>query len=167
MRAAATIERGDFAIELRCVSVGMLLDEAAASAETLPGDHPLAVENAAGEQVWADPERIGQVLRNLLSNAAKYSPDGGPIELRAKPGETTGHVRIEVADRGQGIHPDDVVRIFEKFGRGHDRYSRKVTGVGLGLYISRHILQAHGSKLTLDLTPGTGSVFGFELEAAW
>ena len=67
----------------------------------------------------ADPERIGQVLRNLLSNAAKYSPEGTPIELRVIGKE--GRVRIEVADHGQGIHPDDVPRIFEKFGRGRDR----------------------------------------------
>jgi two-component system phosphate regulon sensor histidine kinase PhoR len=70
-----------------------------------------------------------------------------------------------VADHGVGVHPDDVNRIFEKFGRGRDRAGRKVSGVGLGLYLSRRILQAHGSDLTLDPAPGGGSVFGFELEA--
>ena len=71
-----------------------------------------------GERVLADPERIGQVLRNLLSNAAKYSPKA-PIELRVVGKE--GRIRVEIADQGRGIHPDDVPRIFEKFGRGRDR----------------------------------------------
>jgi signal transduction histidine kinase len=69
------------------------------------------------------------VLRNLLSNAAKYSPDGAPIEPRAAPGSLAGRVRIEVADRG--VHPDYVNSDFEKFGRGRDVSGRRVAGVGL------------------------------------
>ena len=80
-------------------------------------------------------------------------------------GEVPGRVRIEVADHGCGVHPDDAERIFEKFGRGRDQPGQKAYGVGLGLYLSRRILQAHGSELTLNSTPGTGSVFGFELES--
>jgi PAS domain S-box-containing protein len=166
-RTAAAIEREDFVVKPRRVPIGALMKAAGAFAETLRGDHPLVIENLAdGQEMWADPYRIGQVLRNLLSNAAKYSPDGAPIELRAVPGETPGRVRIEVSDRGVGVHPDDVNRIFEKFGRGRDSSGRKVAGVGLGLYLSRRILQAHGSDLTLDPASGDGSVFGFELEAA-
>ena len=167
MRAAATVERQDFAIELQRIPVSKLLDDAARFGATVPGNHPLAVDNAADdEQVWADPNRIGQVLRNLLSNAAKYSPKGTLIELRAKPEETPGRVRIEVVDRGAGVHPDDVPRIFEKFGRGRDRSGRKRTGSGLGLYVSRRILWAHGNDLTLDPAPEGGSTFSFELEVA-
>jgi signal transduction histidine kinase len=104
-------------------------------------------------------------LRNLLSNAAKYSPEGAPIEIRSSSGATPGRVRIEVADRGRGVHPDDLDVIFEKFGRGRDRSGREAYGVGLGLYLSRRILQAHGSELTLDPATKEGSVFFFELEA--
>jgi signal transduction histidine kinase len=101
-------------------------------------------------------------LRNLLSNAAKYSPEDTPIELRVIGKE--GRVRIEVADHGQGIHPDDVPRIFEKFGRGRNREGhRERPGVGLGLYLSRRIVRGHGSELTVQTRPGEGSVFGFEL----
>ena len=100
------------------------------------------------ERVVADPERVGQVLRNLLSNAAKYSPDGAPVELRATcvpgPSGKPGRVRIEVADGGHGVRPDEVGRIFEKFGRGRDEEGRKIPGVGLGLYLSRRIVRAHG-----------------------
>ncbi len=75
-------------------------------------------------------------------------------------------MRIEVIDRGPGIHPDDLKRIFEKFGRGRDPEGRKVAGLGLGLYLSRRILQAHGSDLVVNTGPDGGSVFGFELEVA-
>ncbi len=166
IRSAAAVERDDFALLPRRTSIDELFEHAARFAEKLPGNHPLVIENAADGQVRADSYRIGQVLRNLLSNAAKYSPEGAPIELRAKPGDAPGHVRIEVADQGVGIDPDDMVRVFEKFGRGRDRSGRKAYGVGLGLYLSRRIVRAHGGDLTLDSAPGGGSVFGFELEVA-
>jgi two-component system, sensor histidine kinase and response regulator len=165
VRSAAAVEREDFAIELQQVALDGLLRDAAAFVETLHGDHRLVTQGTTDGWVLADPHRIRQVLRNLLSNAAKYSPDGTPIELRTAPGATPGRVRIEVADRGPGIYPDDAARIFEKFGRGRDGGGKKVAGTGLGLYLSKRILQAHGSELTLDSEPGGGSVFGFELRA--
>jgi signal transduction histidine kinase len=161
VHAAGEAERDDFAVRPRSVPVAELLADAA-YAMAVPGGHPVAVEDGADVAVRADPGRIGQVLRNLLTNAAKYSPPGTPITLRAtRHGE---RVRIEVADRGYGIHPDDLSRIFEKFGRGRDLTGEKSPGVGLGLYLSRRIVRAHGSDLTVASTPGVGSVFGFELE---
>jgi signal transduction histidine kinase len=70
-----------------------------------------------------------------------------------------------VIDQGPGIHPEDAERIFEKFGRGRDREGQKAAGLGLGLYLSRRILRAHGSDLAVDARPGGGSVFSFELES--
>jgi K+-sensing histidine kinase KdpD len=146
VKSAAAVERDDFAIRPRETSTGELFEDAARFAETLPGDHPLLVEGGTEERVWADPYGIGQVLRNLLSNAAKYSPEGAPIELRAVPANSPGRVRIEVVDRGYGEDPDDAQRIFEKFGRG--RSGRQA--YGLGLYLSRRIVKAHGGDLTFD-----------------
>lgn len=176
VQAAAAVERDDFRVELRPTMLETLLSDASAYARTLPGNHPLATSTGTTgeweERVLADPERIGQVMRNLLSNAAKYSPEGTPIELRAMPVEdpvaeatngATGRVRIEVADRGWGIRPAELSHIFEKFGRGRDA-DKKAEGVGLGLYLSRRIAHAHGSELTVRSTPGEGSVFAFELE---
>lgn len=156
VKDAAAVERDDFAVQLRAVSLDVLLADAVALAKALPDGDPFAAKIATNEKVWADTGRINQVLRNLLSNAAKYSPAGAPIELRARSEED--RVHIAVADHGQDVHPDDVARIFEKFGQ-------KVAGVGLGLYLSRRILQAHGSELTLNSKPGASCVFGFELEA--
>ena len=164
VRSAAAVEQGEFALAFRRTPIGELVEDAARFAETLPGDHPFAVEVVAEGQVRADPYRIGQVLRNLLSNAARYSPDGAPIELRVISGGSSGRIRIEVVDRGVGVHPDDVERIFEKFGRA--RSGQKTYGVGLGLYVSRCIVREHGGELTLETAPEGGSVFSFELEAA-
>jgi signal transduction histidine kinase len=171
VRTAAAVEREDFEVETHPLPLEGLLKDAEAYASTLPGHHPLKTSFAsfegdleAAERVWADPERVGQVLRNLLSNAAKYSPEGAPIELRTI--RKDGRVRIEVADHGPGIRPENLPRIFEKFGRGPDQEGRKVPGVGLGLYLSRRIVRAHGAELTVETEPGRGSVFGFELEAA-
>lgn len=163
VRAAAAGEREDFAVQPHPVSLDAILSEAAAFAGTLPGGHEFSVIREAGGIVRADAERIGQVLRNLLSNAAKYSPEGTPIELRAVPGHE-GCVRLEVADRGPGIAPRDIGRILEKFGRGRDAAGKKVAGVGLGLYLSRRIVSSHGGELEVRSRLGEGSVFAFELE---
>ncbi len=164
VQAAATIEQDDFAVHPFPVAVDLLLADALAYARTLPGEHPVSCALNSHVQVLADPERIAQVLRNLLSNAAKYAPPGTPIELRAIP--CGKRVRIEVADHGPGIHPDDLSRIFEKFGRGRDQAGRRVPGVGLGLYLSRRIVRSHGSELTVISRPGEGATFGFELLTA-
>src|SRR5918997_2472211 len=162
VRAVAAVEREGFGIKARPLPLEELLAAAEVYASTLPGHHPIGVmvrgDVRVGERVLADPERIAQVLRNLLSNAAKYSPKGTPVELRV--GKEEGRMRIEVADHGRGIHPDDVPRIFEKFGRGRDRKGHERRGVGLGLYLSRRIVQSHGSELTVQTRVGEGSVFG-------
>jgi signal transduction histidine kinase len=162
VRSAAEAERDDFVLEPHAVSVRTLLGDTAAFAMALPGAHPVSVDIDVDVDVRADRLRIGQVVRNLLSNAAKYSLPGTPITLSAtRQGD---RVRIEVADRGYGIHPDDLPRVFEKFGRGRDLSGAKSAGVGLGLYLSRRIVRAHGSDVTVISTPGVGSVFGFDLE---
>jgi signal transduction histidine kinase len=162
VRTAATAERDDFAIRPRPIAIGIILADAAAFARTLPGEHPCTMTEGLSYLVRADPERIGQVLRNLLGNAAKYSAPGTPIELCAIMKD--GRVRLQVADRGFGIHPHDLTRVFEKYGRGRDEHGRNVQGVGLGLYLSRRIAQAHGTDLSVESFPGIGSVFGFDLE---
>ena len=161
VRDSSTIERDGFVVQRRPVNIGALLRSAAVFAQTLPGDHAVLVTTVEA-MVLADTERIGQVLRNLLSNAAKYSSPGTPIKVRAT--LVNRRVRIEVADAGPGIDPHDLRRIFEKFGRGRDHTGKRIPGVGLGLYLSRSIVQSHGAELEVHSTPGVGSVFAFELE---
>ena len=144
--------------------VGVTVAEEAAAHNPLATEHPLTTDAQTAALVLADPERIGQVLRNLVGNAAKHTPPGTRITVRAcSEGD---RVRLEVADQGPGIHPDDLARIFAKFGRGRDSVGRGVSGVGLGLYLSRRIIQAHGADLTVSSPPEGGAVFAFSLPVA-
>ena len=163
--AAATVaEREDFSVQLHPVPLAMLLDGAATLALGVLADHHLTVLPAPEVQVWCDPERISQVLRNLLQNAAKHTPAGTSIELRAhREGQ---QVRIEVADNGPGLAAEYVDLIFEKFARGPSAAANQTSGAGLGLYLSRQIMRAHGSDLTVESTPGAGAVFAFSLKVA-
>jgi two-component system sensor histidine kinase SenX3 len=101
------------------------------------------------------------VLVNLVDNAIKYSPDGGRVELRLE--APVGAVRIVVADEGLGIAPDDQERIFEKFYRVDPQMKRGIGGSGLGLYLSRQIVERMGGTLTVASERGAGSAFTIEL----
>jgi signal transduction histidine kinase len=111
--------------------------------------------------VDADPDRIIQVLRNLLDNAVKYSPDGRLVILRGESREN--EVIISVADQGVGISPEHLNRLFEKFFRVDSGLRRHVVGSGLGLPICRTILEAHGGQIWAESKVGQGSTFYFTL----
>jgi signal transduction histidine kinase len=163
IHSATAVERDDFAVSIRPVPLRIIMSDAISYAETIPGLN-LTVSTADQALVSADPERIGQVMRNLLTNAAKFSPPGALVEISTMMG--INHVRVFVKDHGSGIHPDDRKRIFEKFGRGRKTSGDSMPGLGLGLYISRRILRIHGSDLELTSTVGEGSTFSFELKVA-
>ena len=111
--------------------------------------------------VEADPERITQVLRNLLDNAVKYSPGGGLILVRAE--RRTGEVVISVADQGVGIAPEHLHQLFEKYFRAKTGSIRHVVGSGLGLPIAHAIVGSHGGRIWAESVPGQGSTFYFTL----
>jgi signal transduction histidine kinase len=162
LESAVLSESNDFVVKPLPTAVSTLVTAQVAFARTLPGEHPLTTKVDSDQRVRADPQRIGQVLRNLIDNAAKYSPPGAPIELRAA--RNRDRIRFEVIDQGPGIPPDDRIRIFEKFERGHAGQIHGCSGLGLGLFLSRRLIQMHGSELTLEQRPGGGSIFGFDLE---
>lgn len=108
----------------------------------------------------ADPQRVAQVLRNLLDNAMKYSPSGGAIIVR---GEVREHdVMISVSDQGVGIAPEDLARLFERFFRAKG-LGQHVVGSGLGLPIARAIVESHGGRIWAESQLGQGSTFRFTL----
>jgi PAS domain S-box-containing protein len=162
--AITVAEREDFSVQQHPISLRDLLEHAATLARRSPGDHPFAMSDVPDVRVECDPERMSQVLRNLLDNAAKHTPPGTPIELRAH--HMGKHVRIEVADQGPGVPKEDVAVVFEKFGRGHRSAAQQTPGAGLGLYLSRQIVQAHGSELTVASVPGGETIFAFDLQVA-
>jgi two-component system OmpR family sensor kinase len=128
-------------------------------------DAPLALDVSPGAESIAatgDADRIQQVLVNLLDNAVKYG--GGAVTVRVE--QANGTVRIEVADSGPGIAPADQQRIFEKFYRGDPHLTRAPSGTGLGLYISRELVERMGGRLDVHSQPGAGATFVVELPRA-
>jgi two-component system, OmpR family, phosphate regulon sensor histidine kinase PhoR len=114
--------------------------------------------------VYADWQRMYQVLTNLISNAIKYSPETGKITITFH--VTKKHVITKVRDEGEGISSEHINRIFERFYRVDKSRSRERGGTGLGLAIVKHIMEGHGSKVEVESEPGKGSVFSFKLPRA-
>ena len=109
--------------------------------------------------VWADRERLFQVLSNLIANALKFTPEHGVVTISAR--EEHGAVRFEVSPTpGIGIAPEHLPRIFDRYWKSDTRSAR---GAGLGLYIAKGIVEAHGGRIWVESTPGIGSSFQFEL----
>jgi len=129
------------------------------AAQELASDRPIALD-AGGDPIWieGDPERMHQVLSNLLDNATKASPPDGPIVVDVE--RLGDRVQVTIRDSGPGLSPEDLDRAFEKFVRG--RGSRTV-GSGLGLYICRQIVEAHGGQITAANAPVGGAIFTIDL----
>jgi two-component system, OmpR family, phosphate regulon sensor histidine kinase PhoR len=111
--------------------------------------------------VYADWQRISQVMTNLISNAIKHSFDGGEVIVTFEMGKK--NVNTSVKDFGEGIGPEHLSRIFERFYRVDKSRSREKGGTGLGLAIVKHILEGHNAKAEVESAPGKGSVFRFKL----
>jgi signal transduction histidine kinase len=116
-------------------------------------------------EVAADVGRISQVLSNYLTNAAKYSPKESPIDVSLS--IENGQARVAVVDRGQGVTPEAQVHIWERFHQAGSIQTggtaRSSAGLGLGLYISKHLIEHHGGTVGVESVPGQGSTFWFTL----
>jgi two-component system sensor histidine kinase ResE len=108
-----------------------------------------------------DAARIGRVLTNLTANALRFTPIGGRIHLAAR--RTAGGVEVEVADTGEGIRPEDLPYVFDRFYRGEKSRSRATGGAGLGLAIAHGIVEAHGGHIRVESEIGHGARFVFIL----
>jgi signal transduction histidine kinase len=153
-------------MELREQRLGVAPLLAAAADELRAAAAEARVSLVVDEPTWsaevrADPERVGLVLTNLVANAIRHTPPGGTITLRARDGGE--RTRIEVQDTGEGIAPEHQERVFDKFYRVP---GKRGGGVGLGLYISREIVLAHGGEMGVVSEPGAGSTFWFTLPQA-
>jgi signal transduction histidine kinase len=113
-------------------------------------------------KVVVDPDKLRQVITNLVTNAVKYSPQGGSIVVRAR-ARATEHVVVEVEDHGLGIPQDQLGRLFQKFQRVRTDEHLSLPGSGLGLYICRLIVEGHGGQIWVESELGKGSTFGFVL----
>jgi signal transduction histidine kinase len=154
------IDAGTFTYRFADVDLAALVREAVAAAGFAQDEVPVEAEVATSlPPVRADPERLRQVIGNLIDNAVKYSPAGGPVRVSAAVNHRD--LLVSVHDRGPGIAVDDQRLIFEKFGRVSSGNSKP--GTGLGLYIARSIAEAHGGTLDVSSAPGRGSTFTLRL----
>ncbi len=172
LQELSAAEAGRLRLERVAVEPGDAL-EAAASAFRARADAAgitLDVEAHADPlpAVSADPGRLAQVFRNLLANALTHTPRGGRVVLGAapEPGGTAGAVRFEVRDTGEGIAPDHLPHLFDRFYRADPSRSRATGGAGLGLAIVRHLVEAHGGAITVSSEPGSGTVVAFTIPIA-
>jgi two-component system phosphate regulon sensor histidine kinase PhoR len=110
-----------------------------------------------------NPPLLEQAVVNLLDNAIKYSEKDSDIRVEAK--QSNGEIVLSVLDEGCGIEKSHISRLFERFYRVDKARNRKLGGTGLGLAIVKHITQAHGGRVTVESTPGKGSVFNLHLPA--
>jgi signal transduction histidine kinase len=112
---------------------------------------------------YADPLRLGQALDNLVSNAIKYSPDGGTVTISATGSEEW--VRLFVTDTGMGMEPEDAAKVFRRFFRAESAREADIPGAGLGLSITKAILERHGGGIACASSWGAGSTFTLTLPA--
>jgi signal transduction histidine kinase len=164
---AASIDAGHLAIAPHETSATDLVLDAISEFAPLAAEKGIglavgATPHAAQALVACDRNRIQQVLGNLIGNALKFTPHGGRITIRVEPRER--ELELSVADTGPGVAPDAAARIFERFARGPQR--DLATGVGLGLFIAKGIVEAHGGRIWLASPAGSGATFCFTLPLA-
>jgi PAS domain S-box-containing protein len=158
----SAIDAGGLSVETGSVDLSALVCERVEEVRAEHPDRRIDLRAADGRLVVAaDPFRVGQVLANLLSNAAKHSPFGTPLEVRLI--GTGREAVVSVRDEGEGIHPADQHRVFERFYRAAETQARQTGGAGLGLYIAQRLVVAMGGRIWLVSAPGNGSTFSFSL----
>jgi light-regulated signal transduction histidine kinase (bacteriophytochrome) len=159
----AQIESGRFHVEPSPQQATALVDEALGMLEPLARRKSVALARSfeCDDRVLADPDRVFQVLSNIVGNAVKFTPPGGAVRVTVR--RIGGDVEVAVRDEGPGIPEADRVHLFERYWQGRPRGA---SGVGLGLYIARGIVDAHGGRIVVESEVGAGSTFRIMLPVA-
>ncbi|BDG06031.1 sensor histidine kinase [Anaeromyxobacter oryzae] len=126
--------------------------------------HTITVEAPAPAPVEADAQRLARVVAGLVDNAVRFSPDGGPVAVRVE--ARAGEAVLSVTDRGVGIPPERQARVFERYYHAHAERPDDTAGLGLGLEVSRVIVERHGGRMAFESAPGRGSTFFLVLPLA-
>ena len=160
--AVNRIENNQFTYRFEPINLGEFVKDVVDHFGANPDRHPMRVRLEPGLTIRADRRRLQQALLNLLNNAVKYSPRGGSIAVITAP-DKEGNAKVSVHDEGLGIREEDFPKLFNKFGRLFDKRSLNIGGSGLGLFITKEIITAHGGRLTVESVWGKGSTFSFVL----
>lgn len=157
-------EAGELKLNFQAESVAVLVGQAVAAAGAPAAKKQISLRSQipqAVPPVNVDRQRIGQVLRNLLDNAITHTPAGGAITVSAE--KQVNAVKINVSDTGEGIPPEDLPNIFERYYRVDKSRNRATGGSGLGLTIAKRLVEAHGGTIRAESEPGKGSRFSFTI----
>jgi signal transduction histidine kinase len=164
----SVIEAGRVRLEPSQFSVSDLLQEVASTMTAVAHAKPVTLElpsAIANQMVWADRDRITQVLTNLISNAIKFTPKAGKVSVTIGPANNDDLLQISVSDTGPGIPEDECTRIFDEFYQISRPGEEKIKGVGLGLAISKKLVEMNGGKISVGSNHGAGSTFTFTVPA--
>ncbi len=162
------IEAGRIKLECKDVDIKEAIDDVVQSAQAEVQEKNLEMRLEMAQNlppIWADYDRIVQVLTNLVSNAYKYTPEGGQITIKADVlnDQPASHLSIRVIDTGYGISEEDQKKLFDKFFRSSDPNVSDVPGTGLGLAITKNMIEMHGGQMWFKSKVGEGSTFGFDM----
>jgi signal transduction histidine kinase len=157
------LRAGRLRLDIRDIDVNVLLSDAIEAFRPAASEKQieLTADATAGYRIRADPGRLQQVIGNLLANAIKFTPRGGKVALSVK--TAAGQTVFAINDNGPGMTPDEIDHLFERFWQARDVDSR---GIGLGLAISKGIVEAHGGRIWAKSEPGKGSTFSFSIPSS-
>jgi signal transduction histidine kinase len=161
------LESGEMPLERRSVDVDDVVSRVISEISVSRHAGDLTINREIPEDLPpldADPERLHQVLFNLVDNAVRFTPPGGEVTIGAE--RRDGRVEVRVSDTGVGIAPEHLPRLFERFYRVDPSRSRDDGGTGIGLAIARSVVEAHGGHIRAASEPGRGSTFTFDLPVA-
>jgi signal transduction histidine kinase len=158
---ASKIQAGKFNYNYTNFDIKKLLEEIIDEAQLTSNKHKLIADLSHSKTIFADKERVTQVITNLLSNAIKFSPEAKKILITSEIQKK--HISVSIQDFGIGIPPKYHEHIFDKFFRVPEDAIKKYHGLGLGLYISSKIILCHGGTLEVKSKVGKGSTFTFTL----
>jgi signal transduction histidine kinase/DNA-binding NarL/FixJ family response regulator len=159
------LESGYVNVSKQVISVTDLVRKSIESFQVVASNKKVRVAEAIDASlpsIFADPQRLEQVLNNLISNAIKFTGDGGEVKVGAALAETRG-IRVWVQDSGEGIPTDEISELFQKYRQGGNANNSNHKGTGLGLVICKMIVEAHGGTIWVESEQGQGSIFSFSL----
>jgi signal transduction histidine kinase len=154
-------ESGKLVLDKQKFNIDALIDDIIEAKRLIAPNHNIIVDNCEKIIVFADKEKIDSVIRNLISNAIKYSEINTTITVKCKKFEN--NVEISVEDEGIGIKKEDIDNLFQRYYRVENSATKNISGFGIGLYLSSEIVKRHGGTIGVKSTPGKGSRFCFTL----